>query len=137
MRCLNTPGIIKDRNGRLCIRGVVHSQISEPLGYIYMVGFDDYVKIGYTSRKVRIRQSSLQTSCPKPLSTLAIARGSKNDEKLLHIMFQYLRTHPSRVEWFYIRDSLAQIIVKDNPARSSENLRIILNIVKSGRLETT
>jgi len=71
-------------------------------GFIYVVGFGDYIKIGF-STDVPSRLSTLQTSAPEPLKIYATFRGSTDDEANLH---QRFATHNSNGEWFRIGDEI-------------------------------
>jgi len=66
-------------------------------GYIYVVGFADYVKIGYTKRGPAGRIGALQGACPVTLIRYGIVRGTLDDEHHIHRRFHQDRL---RGEWF-------------------------------------
>lgn len=86
------PRVLPSRSGgRAPFQGI------EAAGFIYVIGFGAYVKIGFTERSVRQRIVGLQTGCPKKLETYATLRGSRDDEREFHDRFADLRMNG---EWF-------------------------------------
>lgn len=77
------------------------------VGTVYFVGFDDYVKIGFTTMPVEKRVERLQTGSPKPLRVLATQLGCTVRERGLHTRFADLRLHG---EWFRNEGPLADYI---------------------------
>lgn len=73
-------------------------------GWVYVVGFAGYVKIGFTSRSVEERIVSLQTGCPEPIAVYATLRGSLSFERHLHDRFKSFHTQG---EWFRREGELA------------------------------
>ena len=60
-----------------------------------------YIKIGYTSRGVKKRLSSMQTGNPGKLKIVAKYDGSLKDEKILHLTFEEQKVLG---EWFELND---------------------------------
>lgn len=79
----------------------------EAAGFIYVIGFGAYVKIGFTERSVRQRIAGLQTGCPEKLETYATLRGSRDEERGFHERFAALRMNG---EWFRREGALADWI---------------------------
>jgi hypothetical protein len=77
-------------------------------GWVYVVGFSHYVKIGFTSKSVEERIASLQTGCPETITVFAAFRGSKQYEAHLHKRFASFGTQG---EWFRCDGDLASWIV--------------------------
>lgn len=73
-------------------------------GWVYVVGFANYVKIGFTTKAVEERIASLQTGCPETLAVYAAFRGSKAIEASLHRSFADFSTQG---EWFRREGNLA------------------------------
>ncbi len=73
-----------------------------PRGYAYVVGFRDYVKIGW-SATVKARLIDLQNNLPENLVVYGVLEGTRDDEQWLHGRFRHLRI--SR-EWFRLGDPL-------------------------------
>lgn len=76
-------------------------------GWIYVVGFLNYVKIGYTSKSIEERIVSLQTGCPETITIFATFRGSKQYETHFHQRFSAFNTQG---EWFRREGELANWI---------------------------
>lgn len=71
-------------------------------GYVYFIQrrSGGPIKIGH-SRKPHDRIRTLQTANPEKLVFLALAKGSKEDEKKLHSLFGFCRIHTGGGdEWF-------------------------------------
>src|SRR3954466_5021296 len=66
-------------------------------GWIYIAGFANYVKVGFTSKSVEDRITSLQTGCPETLTLYASMKGSMDLEARLHRKFSAYMTQG---EWF-------------------------------------
>lgn len=77
------------------------------IGTVYVVGFDGYVKIGFTVRPLKSRIAGLQTGCPVNLTIYAEIAGTVSDEKRLQQRFS---AHRSEREWFRREGSLAEWI---------------------------
>lgn len=74
-------------------------------GWIYIVGFLNYVKIGFTSKSsIQERIATLQTGCPEKLTVIASFKGSKQHEDGYHLRFAALNTQG---EWFKREGELA------------------------------
>lgn len=76
-------------------------------GTIYVVGFADYVKIGYTTSNLKRRLSTLATGCPEDVRVLLSFPGTIRDEESLHKRFA---KHRLRREWFQRVGDLAMWI---------------------------
>jgi hypothetical protein len=95
-------------------------------GVVYVLGFDHYVKIGF-SRDFRRRRQALQEGLPRALDTyLIIPGGSFQTERELHARFAKYRL---RGEWFMFAGELADwieqqvgILSKRRGTRRAENL---------------
>lgn len=69
---------------------------------VYVIGFDQYVKIGFsTDAPSRIR--ALQDGVPIALKIHAVLRGTQKDERNLHRRFESYR---ARGEWFRLEGEL-------------------------------
>lgn len=77
--------------------------IGQQPGWVYVVGFSNYVKIGFTSKSVESRIASLQTGCPETLSVFSAFRGSKQYEAHLQRRFISFKTQG---EWFRLEGDL-------------------------------
>lgn len=88
------------------------SDASAPREFVYLIGFDQWVKIGYTSTSVRKRLEGLQTSIPVKLEVIHSMPGSLELEARLHLRFtQYRR----QGEWFAREGDLARWIDEGCP----------------------
>ena len=67
--------------------------------YVYFIGHEEAVKIGYTTTSVNKRLSSIQTGNPKPLARLAVITcvNAADVERQLHKTFHEWRVEG---EWF-------------------------------------
>jgi hypothetical protein len=75
-----------------------HLHISGEIeGEIYVIGFGDYVKIGFTSGPLQNRLATIQTGCPEPLVVYASIPGAMRLERELHRRFAASRLEG---EWF-------------------------------------
>jgi hypothetical protein len=92
-----------DDGGRLDARAVPRPSGQ---GTIYFIGFDNYVKIGFTA-DLRRRLGGLQTSCPVALTIYFSLPGSKNDEALFHLKFARQKL---KREWFRREGELADFL---------------------------
>jgi excisionase family DNA binding protein len=72
-------------------------------GLIYVVGFADYIKIGYT-KNVAQRVASLEGGLPQKLTVHAVMPGSIRKEFALHARF---KKHRLNGEWFLREGDLA------------------------------
>lgn len=81
-------------------------------GFVYVVGFDDYVKIGFT-RNFTSRFDKLQGGVPTELFTLEVFVGDMRDESALQRHFQECST--GRGEWFHLAGRLEEWIKADLP----------------------
>jgi hypothetical protein len=70
---------------------------------VYVVGFDHYVKIGWSSNFAQ-RKADLQQGLPKKLEIFLLMPGTVADERRLHAQFA---KHRLRGEWFAFAGSLA------------------------------
>lgn len=77
------------------------------VGYVYFIGFRDYVKIGFTSRPLNERMERLQTGAPEKLEVFATLLADRRTERELHGTFAAYRTHG---EWFRCEGRLAVYI---------------------------
>ncbi len=99
---------------------------------IYVIGFDHYVKIGF-SRNVRQRRRALQDGLPRALDTyLVIPGGSFRTEKELHIRFSRYRL---RGEWFLFAGELAAWIEEQVGILSDRRRRRQADNLPEHRLE--
>lgn len=71
---------------------------------VYVVGFDQYVKIGYSAARRSNRIISLQTGAPERLEIYATIKGGRRLEGFLHRHFAKWRLSG---EWFRKRGTLA------------------------------
>ena len=93
---------------RLEIRWATLRRSRRVRGSIYVVGFDDYVKIGFTAAERLVgRLSTLQTGAPRRLEIFGNFLGNKLDETMLHCMFFNYRTSG---EWYLRRGELRRWI---------------------------
>jgi hypothetical protein len=84
-----------------------------PRSYVYVVGFDNYVKIG-RSTEVDKRIQALQTSVPKVLNVYAIfPNRDADEERKLHHRFRADRLYG---EWFLLSSSLRAFIEQNGRA---------------------
>lgn len=82
-------------------------------GTIYVVGFLNYVKIGFSQdRKAKMRIAGLQSSCPEELIVYSTFNGSLVYEQTLHKRFSKLRL---RGEWFRFEGELKEWIEQGCP----------------------
>lgn len=79
---------------------------------VYVVGFDHYVKIGYSSRRP-LRQRELEGFLPVPLTVYAIISADSSFERKLHKRFAPYRLNG---EWFKLDGQLADWINAGCPA---------------------
>jgi hypothetical protein len=70
-------------------------------GHVYVVGFADYVKIGW-SENVRRRLFDLQKYAPEKLVLYKLIPARQEIEGILHRRFKYYRLHG---EWFALTGS--------------------------------
>jgi hypothetical protein len=80
-------------------------------GKIYFVGYDGFVKIGFTI-DVAKRMMGLRTGSPRPLSLYATIDGSMDDERELHVRFARYRLEG---EWFELSDEIIAFIDSQKP----------------------
>jgi hypothetical protein len=71
-------------------------------GHIYVIGFADYVKIGW-SENVAERLFDIQKHAPEKLVLYSLFAASPQIERKLHKRFKLLRLHG---EWFALTHSL-------------------------------
>ena len=76
-------------------------------GTIYIAGFADYVKIGFTRSPVAERIRDLSTGCPEDIKIHVAFGGTIRDEEALHARFREYRL---RREWFQLAGKLADFI---------------------------
>lgn len=96
-------------------------------GFVYFIGASDtsetWIKIGFTAGNVYSRCGALQTGCPFPLSVLAFAPGSPDDEKFLHERFAAFRGYG---EWFvmegFLQAYVADLIKSSTPMQPAPTL---------------
>lgn len=97
------PLAIERRKWRNCpTLAEFHEPIATPTGHIYVVGFRDYVKVGW-SLTVKARLISLQGHLPENLVVYGVIEGTRDDEVALHRRFKHLRLNR---EWFRLGDPL-------------------------------
>jgi hypothetical protein len=75
-------------------------------GIVYVVGFADYIKIGW-SKSVDRRLCVVQDGVPEVLTVIATFPGSQRDERNLHRHFSAYRLHG---EWFRKPPNLIEVI---------------------------
>lgn len=75
-------------------------------GYIYVAGFSEYVKIGW-STDVPSRVYSIEQGLPESLKLFGYFEGTHKDERALHRRFSATRT---RGEWFKLSPELQSFI---------------------------
>lgn len=74
-------------------------------GTVYLAGFGQYVKIGFTSgTQIEYRIQEIQVGCPEKIEMLCAIPGSFKMEAALHRRFKELRLHG---EWFRREGDLA------------------------------
>lgn len=85
--------------------------IGPGLSYVYFIQCEvnGVIKIGLSTNP-ETRFSQLQCSCPVALSRLALMRGHRRTESLLHVQFRQFREE--RGEWFRPDPSLLAFIVR-------------------------
>jgi hypothetical protein len=110
MRVVNEfPGFFKQIGRRILIaeselRQVSHHfEVAARHGTIYVVGFSDFVKIGY-SRDPEGRFAAIASGLPLPLTIYAQIKGPATLERKLHARFGSLRLQG---EWFQKDEKLA------------------------------
>ena len=64
-----------------------------------------YIKIGFTDHHPLKRIRAIQNSLPFDLVPLGYGKGTRDDEKMLHLIF---REHRVRGEWFKYSDAIVQ-----------------------------
>lgn len=85
-----------DLNELVSLGQTVHDQTQRFRGRVYFLGNEVAVKIGFSARPdLRVRR--LQTGSPVELRLLCVFRGTKDDERALHALFDAQRLHG---EWF-------------------------------------
>lgn len=80
-------------------------RIEEP--HVYVIGFDKFVKIGFTAVSTESRIKAMQTAVPMPLKVYAQFACPFGTEEKLHERFAIYRTNG---EWFLKRGDLAEWI---------------------------
>jgi hypothetical protein len=78
----------------------------EITGQVYFIGFDDYLKIGYSADTDR-RIALLQVAVPKKLVCYLVIPGSKEAERRLHDRFRKYRLNG---EWFSYSDEIKAFV---------------------------
>lgn len=68
---------------------------------------ESFVKIGWSSVCPWARMKTIETTCPLPISLIAIVPGKKSDEFAFHRTFGHLRM---RGEWFAWKDDLIEFV---------------------------
>jgi hypothetical protein len=76
-------------------------------GQIYMIRCHERIKIGFTDNNWASRFRALKTSCPYPITIIAVMPGNRGLELFMHRCFKALRVHG---EWFEERGDLATLI---------------------------
>lgn len=71
---------------------------------IYLLGFDRWVKIGFTTSSVQKRAEAIQTGLPFKLEIIATLAGTPDIERQLHRRFAAYR---AQGEWFSREGDLA------------------------------
>jgi hypothetical protein len=71
-------------------------------GHVYVIGFADYAKIGW-SRNVKRRLFDIQKHAPEKLVLYSLFPAEETTERKLHRRFKRLRLHG---EWFALTHSL-------------------------------
>jgi hypothetical protein len=74
-----------------------NEQEPAPSGFVYLIGFDNWVKIGYTAKSVKQRMDGLQTAIPIKLQLINSMPGTMRLEANLHQRFAEYRRQG---EWF-------------------------------------
>lgn len=97
---------------------------------IYVVGFDEYVKIGFT-RDFAARHNALQEGLPRKLETFVLIQGEVADERALHRRFAKYRL---RGEWFAFAGELAKWIeqhcggsLSERRVRRTERAQVLMS----------
>lgn len=75
-------------------------------GWIYVVGFDKYVKIGFSSRP-KYRIADLQSGLPVPIVVHVVFAGTKISEKEIQARFKEFHL---RGEWFLLKGRLREFV---------------------------
>lgn len=97
-------------------------------GMIYVIGYDYYVKIGFT-RNLKKRLASLSQTCPRKLRVYFTLRGSMKEERRLHEHFKECRLDR---EWFEYRGKLGKWI-EDMRGRATRPHKRILDAPDVGQ----
>ena len=97
------PLAVERRKWRNCPNlAEFHEPPHSPVGHIYVIGFRDYVKIGW-SETVKARLVNLQNGVPENLVVYGIIEGTPEEECALHKRFREMRLYR---EWFRLAGSL-------------------------------
>lgn len=86
------------------VHGTDATEPTSPKEFVYLIGFDSWVKIGYTGTSVKKRLEGLQTSIPIKLQLIHSMPGSLELEARLHLRFSQYRRQG---EWFAREGDLA------------------------------
>lgn len=84
-----------------------NAEDAAPSGFVYLIGFDNWVKIGYTAKSVKQRMDGLQTAIPIKLQLINSMPGTMKLEAMLH---QRFAEHRRQGEWFVREGSLSEWI---------------------------
>ena len=105
-----------DKKIKLLTKNFIEDMFNDPrFGIIYIVGYDRYAKIGYTTN-LKARLKTLQCACPKELEVLYTFRGFQHDERYLHNIFKNAHL---RQEWFK-RNKTLNNFLKRNCANAAQ-----------------
>ena len=85
-------------------------------GHVYVIGFADYVKIGW-SENVKGRLFDIQKHAPEELVLYKLFAAKKVTERNLHRRFKRMRLHG---EWFALTDSLKDWIEDRCPMEDAD-----------------
>jgi hypothetical protein len=85
-------------------------------GHVYVIGFADYVKIGW-SQNVKRRIFDIQKHAPEKLVLYRLIPAKEIIERNLHRKFEHLRLHG---EWFALARSLKDWVENRCPMETEE-----------------
>ena len=85
-------------------------------GHVYVIGFADYVKIGW-SENVKRRLFDIQKHAPEKLVLYTLFAAKRVAERKLHRRFKYMRLHG---EWFALTRSLKDWVENGCPMENAD-----------------
>jgi hypothetical protein len=109
-RIFVTKNYIKRMQTRMQKRIPMRTDVAD--GWIYVVGFDNYLKIGF-AKNVGKRLRTLQVGAPKALDVLLSVRGNMDHERFMHKRFA---AHRLNGEWFAAHEDILNWIDEQKAA---------------------